>query len=205
MRCPHCRTNLVEVPTAQFPQIDACPRRHGVWLDAREMNLFIDNETAYRSSAATEVSVAVQTISLCPRCATFLDEHPIGAEGTFACPSCKGRWVPEGVLTHLHETYRRGGTSPLDEEALYIRAANIQAKQEERTASNHVSKRECSADLLYWYFIGGFVLLIVGVTALEILRRVMAQGHWSGKIDEGFVLLILGSSPASRCSSMDFD
>ena len=192
MQCPHCRTCLIEVPSAQSPQIDACPRRHGVWLDAGEMDLFVDNETVYKSSTVTGAAVAVQTATLCPRCATLLDEHPIGAEGTFACPSCKGCWVPEGVLTRLHETYGRGGTSPFEEEALYVRAAKIQARQDQRTAMQDVAKQGSSAELLYWYVIGGLISLILGVTTWESLRRVMAHSHWSGKIDEGFVLLLLG-------------
>jgi Zn-finger nucleic acid-binding protein len=156
------------------------------------MNLFVDNETVCQSSTITGAAVAVQTASLCPRCATLLDEQPIGAEGTFACPSCKGCWVPEGVLTRLHETYGRGGTLPFEEEALYVRAAKIQARQDQRTATQDVAKQGSSAELLYWYVIGGLISLILGVSTWESLRRVMAHSHWSGKIDEGFVLLLLG-------------
>jgi hypothetical protein len=55
-----------------------------------------------------------------------------------------------------------------------------------------VAKQGSSAELLYWYVIGGLISLILGVTTWESLRRVMAPSHWSGKIDEGFVLLLLG-------------
>lgn len=192
MRCPHCRTGLIEVPTLQFPQVDTCPKRHGVWLDAGELTLFI-NETAIQLSVMADTTVAVQTSCLCPRCATLLDEQMIGSEGGFRCAACRGVWLPEGALARLHERYGEGRTTSFDEPALYARAEKIQHGRQERVVSDPSYKRRSSADLLYWCLLGGLITLIFSVVTWESLRQVLQNGHWSGKVDEGFFFLLLGA------------
>lgn len=193
MHCPHCRTILIEVPTLQSPQIDVCPKRHGVWMDAGEMKLFLAQVSALTSSTATDSAVAVQTTALCPRCSTLLDEHMVFGEGALICSTCKGWWVPQGVLTRLHETHRSGAASiQLDETSFYVRAEAVQSKRDRHAVLQKQMRQGSSVGLLYWAAMLGMVSLIIGLLTWESFRRIIAKGHWAGKIDGGVVLLILG-------------
>jgi Zn-finger nucleic acid-binding protein len=194
MRCPHCHTVLIDIPTVQSPQIDVCPQRHGVWLDAGEMNLFLGNDAVLKSSASRSAAVAIQTTSVCPRCDTLLDERMISGEGAFACPRCKGWWTPEGVLTRLHAAHR-GGMAPilLDEAALYARADRDRSKRDGRTAIGRVARQNSSIGLVYWVTIFGIVSLVITLMIGESLRRAIAKGHWTATMDHGVVLSALGA------------
>lgn len=193
MHCPHCQTALIEVPTVQFPQIDICPNRHGVWLDAGEMTLFLENDRAFASSASAGAALAVRTSSICPRCHTLLDEHIVSGEGAFTCPGCNGWWIPEGVLTRLHEAHRGGVASiQLDETSLYARAVAAQSKRDQHAALQRRMRQGSSSELLYWTAMFGIVSLVIMLLIWESLRRVLAIGHWTGTLDDGVLFLALG-------------
>jgi Zn-finger nucleic acid-binding protein len=193
MQCPHCQTTLIEVPTLQSPQIDVCPKRHGIWFDAGEMTLFLEKDRAFSSAASAEAAVALQTSSICPRCHTLLDEQIVSGEGAFTCASCKGWWMPHGVLTRLHETHRGGMASiQLDETALYARAVAVQSKREQQAAFQRRTPQGSSVGLLYWVIIVAIVSLVITLLIGETLRRVIAKGHWVGKLDDGLLLLASG-------------
>lgn len=157
------------------------------------MNLFLENDTTFTSATSTGVAVEVQTQCLCPRCSILLDEHIVSGEGAFTCRSCRGWWVPEGVLTRLHHAHR-GGTlsSPLDERALYARAMLIQSTRDERVASYRRRRQGSSIGLVYWLTLFGIVSLTIGLLTWESLRRAIARGHWTGKADDGLFILALG-------------
>jgi Zn-finger nucleic acid-binding protein len=159
-------------------------------MDAGELNLFVKHDSPSSYSAATGSAIAVQTASLCPRCCTFLDEHMVSGEGTFTCPTCNGWWIPQGVLTRLHESHRRGAASTqFNETSLYVRAAALQSKQ---TAIQERMRQGSSVGLLYWASMLGIVSLVIGLLMWESLRRIIATGHWTGKMNDGVFLLILG-------------
>jgi Zn-finger nucleic acid-binding protein len=193
MHCPYCHSVLIEAPTKQFPQIDVCPEKHGVWMDAGEMNLFLEQGSALISSVATDSAGAVQTATLCPHCSTLLDERMVSGEGALICSTCKGWWLPQGVLARLHEAHRGGAASiQLDEISFYARAAAVQSKRDRHAALQKQMRQGSSVGLLYWAVMLGMVSLIIGLLTWENFRRVIAKGHWVGKIDNGVVLLILG-------------
>lgn len=193
MHCPHCQTPLIEIPTLQSPQIDVCPRRHGIWLDAGEMTLFLENHRTLRSVAPVGAAVAVQTDCGCPRCDTLLDEHIVSGEGAFACPGCQGWWLPEGVLTRLHEAHRGDVVSiQLDETALYARAVAAQSKRAQHAAFRRRTRQGSSAGLLYWVTIVVIVSLVIMLLTGETIRRAIAKGHWIGKLDDGLLFLAVG-------------
>jgi Zn-finger nucleic acid-binding protein len=193
MHCPHCQTTLIEIPTLQSPQIDVCPKRHGIWLDAGEMTLFLENDRAFTFSTSAGAAVAVQTSSICPRCDTLLDEYIVSGEGAFTCPGCQGWWIPEGVLTRLHEAHRGGVASiQLDETSLYARAAAAQSKRNQQAAFQRRTRQGSSVGLLYWMTIIGIVSLLITLLIGESLRRIIAKGHWVGKLDDGLLLLAGG-------------
>ena len=193
MQCPHCQTTLIEIPTLQSPQIDVCPKRHGIWLDAGEMTLFLEKDRAFNSAASAGAAVAVQTSSICPRCNTLLDEQIVSGEGAFTCPGCKGWWIPQGVLTRLHETHR-GGMAPiqLDETAIYAHAVAVQSKRDQQAAFQRRTRQGSSVGLLYWVTIVGIVSLVITLWIGETIRRVIAKSHWVGKLDDGLLLLASG-------------
>ncbi len=183
MHCPHCQTTLIEIPTLQSPQIDVCPKRHGIWLDAGEMTLFLENDRGSTFSTSAGAVVAVQTSSICPRCDTLLDEQIVSGEGAFTCPGCKGWWIPEGVLTRLHEAHRGGVASiHLDETSLYARAVAAQSKRDQHAAFQRRTRQGSSAGLLYWLTIVVIVSLVIALLIGESLRRVIAKATGSGSL-----------------------
>jgi Zn-finger nucleic acid-binding protein len=193
MQCPHCQTTLIEVPTLQSPQIDVCPKRHGLWLDAGEMTLFLETDCAFSAAASADAAGALQTNSSCPRCHTLLDEQIVSGEGAFTCASCKGWWLPQGVLTRLHETHRGGMASiQLNETALYARAVAVQSKRDHQAAIQRRTRQGSPVGLLYWVTILAIVSLVITLLIGETLRRVIAKGHWVGKLDDGLILLASG-------------
>lgn len=160
-------------------------------MDAGELNLFLKHDSPSSYSAATGEAIAVQTASLCPRCRTFLDEHMVSGKGAFTCPTCNGWWIPQGVLTRLHESHRRGASTQFNETSLYVRAAAVQSKRDRQVALQKRMRQGSSVGLLYWVAMLGIVSLVIGLLMWESLRRIIATGHWTGKMNDG-VLLILG-------------
>ena len=113
MQCPDCQNDLVEIPTLEGPQLDVCPRRHGVWLDAGEVNLFVENPRALTATTLNNGANAVCIQSaICPRCGCLLDPESVCTTPLFACRACHGWWLPQGSLTQLNET-TRGGPAPI--------------------------------------------------------------------------------------------
>lgn len=193
MHCPHCQRTLIEIPTLQSPQIDVCPKRHGIWLDAGEITLFLEKDRGFSPAASAGTAIAVQTSSLCPRCDSFLDEQIVSGEGAFSCRGCRGWWLPEGVLTRLHEAHRGGVASiQLDETALYARAVAAQSKRGQHAAFQRQTRQGSSVGLLYWVTIVGLVSLVIALLIGETVRRVIAQGHWVGRFDDGLLVLAAG-------------
>lgn len=194
MHCPHCRTILIEVPTLQSPQIDVCPNRHGLWLDARELNLFLEEDRQFTGADSAGVSVGAHSTSVCPRCTRLLDEHIVSGEGLFTCASCQGSWVPEGVLTRLHDAHRgRRASIPLDEMSLYTRGAWIQSARRHRPPSLRRTREDPTIALIYWLTLIGIVSTVIALLIAESVRRAVAQSHWTGRFDDGVFVLTVGA------------
>ena len=136
-----------------------------------------------------ETPVAVQTSCPFPRCAVALDEFILGSWGGYACHACQGCWLPEGVLTALHKSYAVDNVPDLGEQALYARAQKIQATQKARLASDSTIKRRSSANLLYSCAFATLIALVLSIVIWERLQGDVAQGQWSGRIDEGLFFL----------------
>ena len=158
------------------------------------MNLFLGNGAVLSSAASAGTAVTAQSVAVCPRCDTFLDEGLVSGEGAFHCPHCKGWWTPEGVLTRLHGAHPdERAPVPFDEASLYARADAAYAKQE-RPPSAHARARPGSAiGLIYWLTICGIVPLVIALLTWESVRRATATGYWSGTLHEGALLWALGA------------
>lgn len=192
MQCPQCRSSLVELSTTQLPQIDVCASAHGVWLDAGEAMLFIEDEAAFRTAVETGTSERRDAALPCPRCSAQLEVRRVLDVTLMTCPSCHGRWFPHGTLTRLHTHYQTGGVSiDLDESAFYRRAGARadRAKQFARldTSSSPVF------DLLYWLLLLGIAFLTVSIVMAESIRQVLLKGRLIHAPDEAFAFLLLGT------------
>jgi Zn-finger nucleic acid-binding protein len=108
--CPKCdeRLFLVYLRDTEF---DACPKCHGVWLDAGEI------EAIMRETGATPDDAVLRSFDhpgkpphgvkqLCPRCDTLLEEvsPDCPGGGTLVldrCPKKHGVWFDAGELMRL--------------------------------------------------------------------------------------------------------
>ncbi|HXC67007.1 MAG TPA: zf-TFIIB domain-containing protein, partial [Nitrospiraceae bacterium] len=75
MKCPDCREDLVEVPTSHGPGLDVCSSGHGLWLDAGEVNFFVEDYASLRRATADTGGVAVKAETLCPRCGNYMESE----------------------------------------------------------------------------------------------------------------------------------
>ena len=128
MQCPTCQKDLVEIPTFEGPQLDVCPGQHGLWLDAGEMTLFVENYRALQKTSPRASPGDGTRSSMCPKCGGLLDPKSVLETAFSACRACQGWWLPHGSLTQLNET-ARGATAPLrlNEPEFYTRAEKRRA------------------------------------------------------------------------------
>lgn len=200
MNCPQCQALLVEIPTSQTPQLDVCPGAHGLWLDAAEINFFVEDYRAVTAVVASGPraagSVAVQTkTAACPRCGGLLDQETVSDAPLMACRACHGLWLPRGSLTRLNGAYRGGGaTIRLNEAAFYARAAAKRAAP--RPAGSRRSRSSPTTaqpqGLWFWALLAGFALLVAGVILSKGIRETVAAARWVHQPDELLWYLVLG-------------
>jgi len=197
MQCPNCQNDLVEIPTLEGPQLDVCPSRHGVWLDAGEVNLFVEN---YRALTATTLHNGASAVciesALCPRCGSLLDPESVCTTPLFTCRACHGWWLPQGSLTQLNKT-TRGGPTPihLNEPDFYTRAAQRRSTSRPRaTAISSVQSRTEPRPQGLWFwttFLGGALILACFIFFVGI-RKTVSLAHWTKAPDATLFFLALG-------------
>jgi Zn-finger nucleic acid-binding protein len=190
MRCPDCRTTLVEIPTAQAPQIDVCPGRHGVWVDADELNLFVENHAALQAQLASDHDAIRRSGAACVRCGSLMDERRLGARTLFSCRSCREYWLPQGTLTHLHAAYRGAVAIRFQEADFYTRAAARESAAERVRLRSARAVR--TARLSAWIAVFGIGFLALGwwVTGHVLQSDILAR--WLRRPDQAVVFLCAG-------------
>lgn len=195
MTCPDCRLPLVEIPTAELPQIDVCPAGHGLWLDAREMSLFVENYGRLEEDLQTAVGGTVASrAQVCPRCRQPLANARLAAAALLTCPEGHGFWLPRGSLTRLNESYRgRGVTIRLREEAFYARAS-ARAARPTRAPSRAVGSAAVrqTRRLLLWALLLGAGLWLSGLTLFRGVMQEWEAGQWVRPPDGLFFWLVIG-------------
>lgn len=194
MDCPICQTTLVAVPTAEGPQIDVCPARHGLWVDLGEINFYVEDYRTLCAGVDRPGGVAVTTATAaCPRCATLLDEQVAGGTAFVACRSCRGWWLPQGSLMSLQQIYR-GGAVPIlqNEDVWYARAAAKQAAQAQRPRATSPPEPVRTSRLLVWLLCLGLALFIVSMALWGVGRTMVLTSHWARPLDQLFFLLAGG-------------
>ena len=185
------------VPTAETPQLDVCPSGHGLWLDAGEINFFVeDYHTLMAALAVTNpLPPAGPASSVCPRCGARMDPAQVPSVSWMACRSCHGWWLPQGSLTRLNETYRGGGIPiRIDEASYYSRAAARAASTAHSPVMPSSGAKAKSDAVRLWFGIVllGATFLLLGLLALETIRRSAWTARWIHSPDDGLLLLLLG-------------
>ena len=190
MRCPDCRTTLVEIPTAQSPQIDVCPGRHGVWMDADELTLFVEDHAAFHAQIAADRDATRRSESACARCGKLMEERRLADRTLLHCGSCREYWLPYGTLSGLHAVYRGSVPIRFQESDFYSRAAARQS------AADRLHTRRRSAvqptRLAGWIaaFGIGFIALVWWVGGHVLDSGVLTR--WLQRPDHTFVFLNAG-------------
>lgn len=111
MNCPKCQSQLLARETQDAIEIDRCPRCHGIWLDALELERLVEvmpsslisDDARFRRETHDEAS----RIN-CPNCkGTYLIKlNSRLRPGVIldSCTVCFGNWLDAGELSRLTES-----------------------------------------------------------------------------------------------------
>jgi Zn-finger nucleic acid-binding protein len=192
MKCLDCQNNLVRLPTTQGPDLDVCPSGHGLWLDAGEVNCFVENYLALKQAVGNGGGVAVRTETACPRCAIQMDSETIAGTSVQSCSVCHGWWLAQGSLTQLNERYKGAAVRiRIDEPGLYARAlARTNALPD---ASHHLprSGTNNSGNLWFWSLFFGLALTIAGFIFAAGIQKTIHTTRWSHPPDGLLLYLVM--------------
>jgi len=196
MQCPNCQKNLVEIPTLEGPQLDVCPGKHGLWVDAGEVNLFVENYRALEEASRHPAAQAADAgSSRCPRCGGRLDPETVLETALLACRTCHGWWLPQGSLTQLSAT-ARGGAAQIrfDETEFYARAEKrglqIRPRTSVRISQSRTGPR--APQVWFWTIFLGTALLVACLILVAGIRKTVATEHWTAALDASVLYLAVG-------------
>jgi Zn-finger nucleic acid-binding protein len=196
MKCPVCQEDLIEVPTNQGPGLDVCISGHGLWLDVGEVNFFVEDYISLTRAIGDAGGVAVRTKTLCPRCGNHMESEAVSHTSFLSCDSCRGWWLPHGILTRLNETYR-GAAVPIQvrEAELYTRAAarhralNKTVRDQPRFNNNRANPQS----MWFWVLFFGLALAIGGIIFVSGIGKTMRTTQWSRPPDQLLLYLVAGT------------
>jgi len=196
MQCPNCQKNLVEIPTLEGPQLDVCPGKHGLWVDAGEVNLFVENYRALEEASRHPGAQAADAgSSRCPRCGGRLDPETVLETALLACRTCHGWWLPQGSLTQLSAT-ARGGAAQIrfDETEFYARAEKrglqIRPRTSARISQSRTGPR--APQVWFWTIFLGTALLVACLILVAGIRKTVATEQWTAALDASVLYLAVG-------------
>ena len=196
MKCLDCQEDLIEIPTSQGPGLDICSSGHGLWLDAGEVNFFVEDYTSLKRAIGDTGSVAVKTETLCPRCGNHMESETVAHTSFLSCDSCRGWWLPHGSLTRLNETYR-GAAVPIEikEAELYTRAASRHCALNETSRDQPKSnkKRANLPGSWFWVLFFGFALALGGIILVSGIGKAMRTMQWNRPPDQILIYLVAGT------------
>jgi len=195
VNCLDCQQPLLEIATTQGPNLDVCPSRHGLWLDAGEVNLFVEDYTSLKRAVGSTGGLAVRSHTLCPQCHGHMEPESVSDTSFFSCDSCHGWWLPQGSLTRLSETFR-GAAVPieLNEAELYARASTRQLaikKRFDNQVSPHKS-RTAPQSIWFWSLFFGLALVIGGLILIAGIEKTIGTGQWHRPPNQVLLYLALG-------------
>ena len=193
MKCLDCQNDLVRLPTTQGPDLDVCPSGHGLWLDAGEVNCFVENYLALKQTVGSGGGVAIRTQTTCPRCAIQLDAETVAGTTINSCSICHGWWLAHGCLTQLNKTYQGAAvTIRIDEQDLYARAAARTNALSDDSHHRPMPERNHSSNLWFWSLFFVLALTIAGFILIAGVQKTLHTIRWIQPPDGLLVYLVMG-------------
>ncbi|HEX5646760.1 MAG TPA: GIDE domain-containing protein [Nitrospira sp.] len=193
MKCLDCQNDLVRLPTTQGPDLDVCPSGHGLWLDAGEVNCFVENYLSLKQAVGNGGGVATRTETRCPRCAIQLDSETVAEATIRSCSFCHGWWLSRGCLTHLNETYTGAAvTIRIDEQELYARASTRMSAPPHTPPALLKSGRNNPGNLWFWSLFFVLALVMGGIIFIAGIQKTIHTTRWSQPPDGFLFYLIMG-------------
>ncbi len=107
MKCPACREMMFVVEYDQI-ELDLCPGCRGVWFDADELRLLLDEAAPLEMEAAT----TDEKPRSCPLCRRRMDKVNIGPGRRVlidACPDGCGLWFDDQETAALTRDLQESG------------------------------------------------------------------------------------------------
>ena len=193
MKCLDCQNDLVRLPTTQGPDLDVCASGHGLWLDAGEMNCFVEDYLSLKQAVGSSGGVAVRTETTCPRCAVQMESETVAGATITSCSICHGWWLAQGCLTQLNESYKGAAVAiRIDEQDLYTRA--MARTQTLLRTSHHLPTpgRTDSANLWFWSLFLGLALTIAAIIFVAGIQKTLHTSRWNQPLDALFLYLLMG-------------
>lgn len=105
MDCPVCKTPMIVLELEQI-EIDYCTGCEGIWLDAGELELLLDNTEEQKKLLSTfQIDKNnKEKPRRCPKCLRKMDKVFVGEHDKVLVDKCKkdhGIWFDEGELNHI--------------------------------------------------------------------------------------------------------
>jgi cytochrome P450 len=99
MKCPKCRTILLQRRCDPGIVVDTCVPCGGAWLDEGEAVYFTSSPDAFRLALQRGLADACPTGIDCPRCGGDLEATPLGGgRRVERCSRCAGLWIDAGEM-----------------------------------------------------------------------------------------------------------
>lgn len=105
MDCPVCKKPMIVVELDQV-ETDYCPDCGGIWLDAGELEILLDDAQAARQVIGSfQPAQTSETTRKCPICYKKMEKVLVGVEPTPVmidrCTKQHGLWFDRGELTDV--------------------------------------------------------------------------------------------------------
>jgi Zn-finger nucleic acid-binding protein len=107
MKCPVCKVPTFVVEYEKI-ELDQCPRCSGVWFDAGELDLLLDDDALVNLHKAT----TDEELRACPLCRQAMEKVNIGPADRVlidSCPAECGLWFDNGELIDLTRSLQDKG------------------------------------------------------------------------------------------------
>ncbi len=113
MNCPHCKEPMIILELNEV-EIDHCHDCSGIWLDAGELGLLLDNSEEKEKilSSFDIVSKTGEKKYKCPRCRKKMEKVNVGDQEHVLIDRCKyghGLWFEKGELPKIIEMASKDG------------------------------------------------------------------------------------------------
>ena len=193
MKCLDCDNALIKLPTFQGPDLDVCPSGHGLWLDAGEVNCFVEDYLSLKQATGSGGGVAARTQTKCPLCTIQMNTEAIAGTTLAWCNVCHGCWLPYGCLTHLNETYKGAAVRiQIDEPELYARAVARTKTLHPVIHAQPTSQRTAPGNMWFWSVFFGLALVIAGLIFVAGVKKSLHTTRWNQPPDALLFYLIGG-------------